>query len=401
MIRNIKAITFSSYFAMLVLGIGSGLVGAAARSIGLSAPQIGLMLALQNVGFGVAVWLAGAASDTLSKPKIMVAGSLILGLALLSFYVSPVFAINLMIMLFIGAGMGAYEGTTDALLFDLHEARAAFHINVNHFFVNVGAALITFYLIFLQANWRSAVVQSGIAVLGLALFFALVRLGVKEAKQASYGERMRILANSKLVALLFVVSILAVGVDVAALGIMTTFLMQLRGFSFVAAQLGLVIYLLGFAVGRVVMGIIAKDDRIPIFLITLLGLSAVSFTVVFFANLGAFTLAGAFLAGVCLSAVLPLILTYSGKVFRDMPGTVMGTIKVAFPIGGILVPLLMSLVASTVTFQASLAIFPICLLIAFLLLAWQSGRLRTALPNGADPKSATIDLAAATPSSPT
>jgi hypothetical protein len=45
MIRNIKAITASCYVAMFFLGVSASLVGAAARNIGLSPYQIGLLIA--------------------------------------------------------------------------------------------------------------------------------------------------------------------------------------------------------------------------------------------------------------------------------------------------------------------------------------------------------------------
>src|SRR5687768_9216030 len=45
-IKNIKAITLSSYLAMLFLGVGASLIGAAARSIGLTPYQIGLLVAV-------------------------------------------------------------------------------------------------------------------------------------------------------------------------------------------------------------------------------------------------------------------------------------------------------------------------------------------------------------------
>jgi hypothetical protein len=65
--------------------------------------------------------------------------------------------------------------------------------------------------------------------------------------------------------------------------------------------------------------------------------------------------------------VLPLILAHAGKTFSNMAGTVMGTIKVAFPIGGIAVPLMMSWVAGTRSFQASLLLVPLGLLVALAL----------------------------------
>jgi FHS family glucose/mannose:H+ symporter-like MFS transporter len=362
---------------MLFLGLASSLIGAAAQNIGLSPSQIGLMIAAQNVGFGLSVWLSGALADTRPKPRILVIGSLVLAVSFLTFYLSPLFWLNLIIMLLIGVGIGSYEGTTDAMLFDLHEERAPFYININHLFVTIGALAIAVYLIFLQMNWRLSVIQSGVAVLCLAVFFALVTLPPSKWKQASYQERMRVLASSKLVALLFAATILAVGAELGTVGVLSTFLADLRGFSETASEMGLVVFLAGMAVGRLVIGTIAGMSRVPRYLVVLFGLAAVFLAVLYYIPLGIVTYAVVFLAGFSMSALLPLMLSYAGTVFREMSGTVMGTIKVAIPIGGALLPFMMTLITRSSSFQIALVIYPLAMLAGFLLLVGVSRSERT------------------------
>ena len=120
MIRNISVITASSYLSMLFLGVAATLIGAAARNIGLSPYQIGLMITFQNLGFMLSVMISGALADTHEKPRILLIGSLILTAAFLSFYLTQIFNVNLFIMFMIGLGIGTYEGVTDAMLIDIH-----------------------------------------------------------------------------------------------------------------------------------------------------------------------------------------------------------------------------------------------------------------------------------------
>jgi hypothetical protein len=47
------------------------------------------------------------------------------------------------------------------------------------------------------------------------------------------------------------------------------------------------------------------------------------------------------------------MLTLTGLVYKEMLGTALGTIKVAIPIGGILLPLAMSFIAENAGFQYS------------------------------------------------
>jgi fucose permease len=362
MIRNVKAITAATYLAMLFLGVGTAIIGAAARNIGLSPAQIGLLLAVQNAGFGVAVLVCGLLGDRYPKPAIVLAGSLILAPGFLFLYRSDLFWINGVIMLAIGLGSGAYEGSTDALMFDLHRARAGLHINVNHFFVTLGSILITLYLLGLQMNWQAAMVQSAVAVFGLALFFALVRVRAQPSGGESLAHRLKVLGRDRRMRFLFVAVLLAVGVEIGAIGILATYLAELRGFTLTTSKLGLVVFLLGMATGRLLIGFLIRRGQLPGYIIALFAASAAMFAVLVGLNLGPLTWPALYLAGLGMSALLPLMLTLAGLSHPDSPGAAMGALKVAIPIGGVLVPFVMALLAANASFALSLAVFPLALL---------------------------------------
>ncbi|OQA46186.1 MAG: Major Facilitator Superfamily protein [Chloroflexi bacterium ADurb.Bin325] len=372
MIRNIRVITAASFAAMLFLGIGSALIGAAARDIGLTPEQIGFMLAVQNVGFGVAVAATGALSDTHPKARLLLFGSLVLGAAFLAFYAWPGFLLNLLVMAFIGVGTGVYEGVTDALLFDLHTARAGFIININHLFVTLGSATIALYLLFLASQWRMAVIQAGAAVLLLAAFFARVHLPVRPGHQPGLREKLGIVARSRLIAVLFIGTIVAVGGEGTTIGVLTTYLAQTRGLSALHANIGLVIFLLGIAAGRLLIGVLARPHRIRRLLLALFALSSLALTLYFVVDFGPFIWPATLLAGLSVSALLPLILAYAGLAFPHMAGTVMGAVKIAIPVGGILTALLLSALTALASFETALLAMPAGLFLGLLLLAWLS-----------------------------
>jgi FHS family glucose/mannose:H+ symporter-like MFS transporter len=368
MIKNLSAITASSYTSMLFLGVAGTLVGAAARNIGLSPFEIGLMITSQNLGFMLSVMISGALADSYPKPRILFIGSLILSAAFLTFYLTQIFNLNLFIMFIIGVGIGTYEGVTDAMLIDIHPQKESLHININHFFVTFGSILITVYLIFLQMDWRNAVVQSGILVLVLALVFGLVKLPANTKLTEPYLERMRILTRDKVVIAFFISTILVVGVEAGTIGILTTYLMDLREFSQITSKLGLVVFLVGIAVGRLIIGYLSPRDKINQVLLALFGTSVIVYSVLYLININFFTYGVIFLAGISISAILPLMLTQAGLMYEDMAGTVLGSIKVAIPIGGILIPLLMSTLVRFADFETSLIIFPLCFLLGFILI---------------------------------
>lgn len=371
--NHVKTLTLASYLSMLFLGVASTIIGAAARNINLTPFQIGLFLTIQNIGFMIAVLVAGTLADSKEKPRILLVGSLILALSFLAFYLTGFFWLNLIIMLFIGLGVGTYEGVTDPMLLDIHSERQSLQININHFFVTFGSILITLYLIFLEMDWRNALEQSAVVVLILALIYGLVRLKPHPGQAEPYLRRLQILARERLVVAFFLATILVVGVELGTTGILTTYLMDLRGFGQTTSKLGLVTFLAGIAVGRLLIGFLGQNIRISRAILGLFGSAVVIYSLLYFLDLGQWGYGAIFLGGLSISAILPLMITLAGQLYPQMAGTVIGTIKVAIPIGGILLPFVMSLIARMADLQTALIVFPAAMLLGFgtLLLAFR------------------------------
>lgn len=368
MIRNMHALTVASYTSMFFLGVGSTIIGAAARNIGLTPYQIGLLLTIQNVGFIISVILSGALSDFYEKTKILFAGSCILALSFGFFYRLPSFQLNFFLMFLIGAGTGTYEAVTDAMLIGIHREKESLYINVNHFFVTFGSLMITLYLIYLQMNWRNATVQSGIAVGILALFFFLSAAGKENRSEEPLSSRLRFLLGQKTVSILFASTICTVGLELGSVGIMTTFLMEERGLNQITSKIGLLIFLAGIASGRLLVGFFSRKNQIPRYILMLFGSATIFLSALYLTELGWATYGLIFFTGMTISALLPLLITLGGVMYKDMAGTVLGIIKIAIPIGGILIPFLISVLSKYASFKTSLLLFPLISGIGFLIM---------------------------------
>lgn len=380
MIRSTKALTVSSFLSMFFIGVGTTVIGAAARNIGLTPSQIGLLLAVQNVGFGLSVSTSGALSDGYQKPKILLAGAIVLAIAFALFYRWPSFVTNLIIMFFIGVGIGCFEGVTDAMLLDIHEEKESLFINVNHFFVTFGSLMITLYLLFLQMNWRKSMAQSSIAVTCLAILFALSRLENRRGASEKVLNRIRSLKGDRSVLILFIATTCMVGCELGTQGIMTTFLMELRGFSQVTSKLGLIIFLSGVAIGRLLVGLFTKRHHLSGSILVLLALSTVLFSMLYFIDTNGrlgLTFALIFSSGLTLSAVFPLILSLAGIIYKEMAGTVLGIIKMGIPFGGIIIPLILAMISRYYSFRLSLLVFPFFSFVSFIILLTNRNKFRS------------------------
>lgn len=373
-IRGKPALTSFSFLSMFFLGVGTAVIGAASRNIGLTPFQIGILISVQNLGFIVSVVSAGALADTTQKTIILAAGSLILAAAFFFFYYRQSYALNLIIMFFMGVGIGAYEGAADAMLLDIHNSRQGLFITVNHFFVTFGSLMITLYLIFLQMNWRGSVIQSAAAVGVLAVLFFFSRTGnetrlrmMPERDSVSLGSgpaapqnRFAAVFMQRGIAILFLGAIGAVSLEIGTLGILTTYLMERRGFNQVTSKLALVVYLSGVACGRLLLGSLLKKEKLSVAVTVLFGCGAVLTSLLYFIPSASwFYYPAAFCLGVSVSVLLPSIITITGLRYAAEAGTAMGLIKLGIPVGSILFPFFLSMISRYAGFSVSFFLFPI------------------------------------------
>ena len=387
MISHRGVLTGSSYLSMFFLGVGTAVIGAASGSIGHTPYQTGLLISVQNVGFIVSVLASGALADSSDKARLMSAGSLLLAVSFFLYYLWPAYAVNLLIMLFIGVGIGTYEGVADAMLLGIHEKRQGLHISVNHFFVTFGALGITLYLIFLQLDWRRSMVQSAVVVLALAIVFFFSRAGKGTGETTPLRQRVKVLRTQGVLAVFMLLAIFGVGIELGLTGLLPGFLRSLRGYDLVPSNVGLVLFLGGIAAGRLLLGLLTGRVRLLLMIQWLFAAAAVCSSVLFFVQLPpAFTYAALILTGAGVSSLLPLIITLTGTLYRDMSGTALGIVKIAIPVGGIVVPFIVSLVSRFASFQAALGIFPLLALLGFLVITIGGGRIQARI--GAQPPSA-------------
>jgi len=276
--------------------------------------------------------------------------------------------LNLGIMLIIGVGIGGYEGAADAMLLDIHARRQSLFISVNHFFVTFGELMIVIYLIFLQMNWRESMVQSAAAVLALAIIFSLSRVPPRTMMTENFRKRLAFIAKQRPVLVLFLMASCAVGIELALIGMITSLLMEFYGFDQVTSKLGLVAFLAGIAAGRLVLGVLARKSQLLKYIIALFALTAAVLSFLLFASPGTVMVYILLIvSGATISVIFPLIIALTGLKYPEMSGTVMGIIKLGIPVGGIVVPLMLSLLVQATSFRSALVLFPLIGVVGFML----------------------------------
>jgi fucose permease len=228
--------------------------------------------------------------------------------------------------------------------------------------------MIVIYLIFLQMNWRESMVQSAAAVFVLSIIFSLSRVPPRKVVSENFRKWLAFLSKQRPVLVLFLMASCAVGIELSLIGIITTLLMEFYGFDQVTSKLGLVVFLAGIAAGRLVLGILAHKSQLLKYILTLFALTAAVLSYLLFASPGsvmAYILL--IVSGATISVIFPLIIALTGLKYPEMSGTVMAIIKLGIPVGGIVVPLMLSLLVQATSFKAVLALFPLIGIAGFLL----------------------------------
>jgi fucose permease len=207
-------------------------------------------------------------------------------------------------------------------------------------------------------NWRKSMTQSGIADFVIALVYLMSRMEARRDGDEGLGKRLGFLIREKSIIALFVATICAVGIELGAGGIMTTYLMEFSGMNQVTSKLGLMVFLGGIASGRLLIGLFSRKEHIPGILMTLFGGCALFLSSLFFLDVGPWVYVLIYFSGITISALLPLIISQAGLQYLSRSGTALGIIKLAIPVGGTFVPILMSLLFKYLSFKMSLVIFP-------------------------------------------
>ncbi|MFW6291900.1 MAG: MFS transporter [Spirochaetota bacterium] len=358
-ISSTRVATGSSFLSMFFLGVGVAIVGATARAVGLSPSEIGYLIAAQNVGFGIAVVAGGALSDLYRKPVILTTGLIMLAISFAFLYRSDSLAVNLAVMLLMGAGMGAAEAVTDALLLEMHSRNESGLVTMNHFFVSIGSVVITLYLMALELDWSASLGQVAIALGLLALLVAFLRPPGHVGNASSGGQIFRELTADWGIVLLFLSGVGAIGLGVGSAGVITTFTTELRSVDASHAQVILAVFLVGLAAGRILVGLLGKG-RSPGRMAVIAATGALLFSVAFYLIPlpTAVLLPLAAALGLTVAPLLPLTIATAGLRYRHVAGSAMGLVKLSIPVGGIVIPGLIGIMSDVVTFAAALYLIP-------------------------------------------
>ena len=350
------ALTISVFLAMTLVGLFHTILGTALPALRLSfemdIAQAGLIGSSSWLGFTAAVFAGGALSDFFPRHRVLMLACLMIGLSAMLFGRWQSFGWNCLLMGSLGAGTGMIVSSSSALVMDLFPGKTGTIMNIHHFFYAIGAItgpLSMGYVLKQGWSWQWIYRAGGASMLILSGAFALQRLKSREGKILRGKRSLFLLLKERKLILLILITIFGVGVQNGLYLWLVSYLQEARSFPILLASLGLSLYSIGMAAGRLISGAFSSRVRNMTILFILLSLLNMVLLLFLYVSDERIILALCLLAGLACSGLFPGILALGGTHFLQWAGTTMGILGTAAGIGSTLISWWMSFAAQETT----------------------------------------------------
>gem|GEM_PF-596092 len=340
LIQNRLLITAANFLAIGCMGMSFGFLGPSLPSLRdflrVDLESAGLFTAGIQFGYGLMGTVGGILSDLFRGERVLVCGCVFLGGGAFFFGLWESYALNLLLVTFIGIGSGLILSSSHVVLVGLYPQRKGSILNIHHIFSASGsliAPLIIGYFLSRHWRWQYGYEGLGFFVLSLAVFFTFVRAPRGEARNRIQFSLIGRLAKQRNFILLVLVDFLSMGTQFSVIYLSVTFLKEAKGFSVVTASAVLSAFFVLMILGRLVCGWLGPrtlNSRIILILLS----SLVIISLVGWKGHGWVSAVGIMMTGLAISGIFPSLVALTGEIYHDMAGTAMGFIVMMSGLGG-------------------------------------------------------------------
>lgn len=365
---------FLIFAALAVVGIYHAILGtslpAMRMTLDLDLSQAGAMGSAFWLGYTVSILAGGVLADRYERHKVVILGSLLMGLgsAMLGYW--PYLWPNLVLICMLGGGTGVVTSSSTALVMGLHPGKEALLISILHFFYALGTISGSYgmaYLLGKGGDWRW-IYQGGGAfmlILPAALWFLRPRAAFF-GKGINHREFLKLLKDPRMI-ILILVTILGLGSQNAFSLWLVSFLVESRSVSIYHAGIGMVLFSVGMMAGRLAAGVLSlRVDQVKVVMGLFLLLNA-GLILLLTAWNPPLVLVYCFVAGLGFSGIFPILAAVAGSTFPSFQGTSVGLLGTAVGVGSTLLPLIISAVSVRSSLQVGIWVCPLAVMIATIL----------------------------------
>ncbi len=336
--------------------------------------SFGLVYLVSALLFAAGALSSGLIAGRVGRHVVLPAGSLLIGGGYLVEGIAPSWAVFLAGAGIAGAGAGAIDAVVSSVIMDLSTAGSGNRLNRLHLFYSIGALaapLVIGPLVGIGLDWRLLALATAVA--GLALAAPLARVGrvpprarssvavedgsraAEDPSRAAADARRAAVISSALRLALATLAI-AIACYVAAEAGVSSWLVGFLGDEpMTVATVGLGLFWVGLAIGRLVASRIADRFDPVRFTVTCALAGGIAILAAVAGSSGSVRIPLFFAAGLAFGPVYPMIVAVAGSLFPYRAAAVAGILAAAGPVGAILYPWAMGLIAGVAGLGAGMA----------------------------------------------
>ncbi len=394
MIENRVYITAAAFASLAFNGMTYAFMGTSLPAIQshleIGIDLAGILMASFQTGVTVFSFIGGIMSDCYRRERILMGGCLVLCAGSMFLGVIPSYAVTLIVVWIMGAGMGCILSGSNTLLVSLYPIRKGMILNIHHVFFSIGSLigpLIMGYLIISGNLWRQGFIGESIIllVLGVIFFFAGGSTPVS-CERTLLGSQVGNLFKDKHFLLILIVCALSVGTQVTVMLLGVSFLIQAKQAALPTAGAALSLFALFMVLGRLVCGRLTMSVRHSTIIITLLWLQMATLALAWQGD-GWLAVAALALSGFTFSGIFPTALALTGALYPHVEGSALGILSTTSGMGGVVLCWLTGYVAELANMRIGFMVMMLACISALVLfqINYKILARRESLPRRPDP----------------
>ncbi len=383
MLENRLPVTIAAFIALALNGLTYAFVGTSLPAIqvhlAIGIDQAAALMAFFQTGVTVFSLIGGILSDCMRRERILMGGCLLLCVGALCLGVDSSYALNLLVVWIMGAGMGCVLSGSNTLLVSLYPVRKGTILNIHHVFFGLGSLsgpVIMGYLIMRGDQWRQGFIAESVLLAALGAFFFLCGGKLPTAStRAVLGSRLGSLFRDRDFILILAVCALAVGTQVSILLLGVTFLVQAKQSTLPVAGGALSCFAVFMVLGRLLCSRLTLSMRHATIILVLLWLQLMTLLPAWQGN-GWFAIAALALSGLTFSGIYPTALALTGLLFPRVQGSALGILSTTSGLGTVVLCWLTGYVADRTDMDTGFVVLIGACVGALLMFQFKYGTLR-------------------------
>jgi fucose permease len=354
---NRIAVTWNAYACILVIGMGTTIIGPVLPHIiaeyEISLTMVGALFTVLGFGRVLAVAFGGIVSDITGRKPFMLLGNILMVIGFLGFAWGHSWTLSLAFIFIAGIGMGFVDGGANAVIADIYPEKRGPALNRLHVFFGIGCLLqpsIAAVMLYYGACWRLVFTVTGIFILLLFLYTVFVKYPAATRHDVSTTTDRKLFRGFLTCWnfwLLGLILFIYTGVGTGIIGWINTYLEEMFEFSAAGASVVLALYNLGIVVGRMICSVVSGRLGYRNTLLSCAVGSTVSIGIATLATSGIGISTGYFLTGLFLTGLFPTAIAYGSDLFPKVIGSVSGVLITLSSLGSMLIPLLIGAIGDS------------------------------------------------------